>query len=137
MGEVPREEAAMASSREQKVAAVEAYVQAFADSDVEAICALYAEDATVEDPVGTPLHVGAEAIRRFYAGLMAAGGARLELQPPVRTSETTAAFAFSSFLTRDGVPMRIDVIDIFEFDAGGKVKVMRAHWGPGNRHEGV
>jgi steroid delta-isomerase len=132
MGEVPREEAAMASSREQKVAAVEAYVQAFADSDVEAICALYAQDATVEDPVGTPAHVGAEAIRRFYAGLMAAGGARLELQPPVRTS-----FAFSSFLTRGGVPMRIDVIDIFEFDAGGKVKAMRAHWGPGNRHEGV
>jgi steroid delta-isomerase len=127
----------MASSREQKVATVEAYVQAFADHDAEAICALYAQDATVEDPVGTLAHVGAEAIRRFYFGLMEAGGARLELQPPVRTSEMTAAFAFSSFLMRDGVPMRIDVIDIFEFDARGKVKSMRAHCGPGDRHEGV
>jgi steroid delta-isomerase len=126
----------MAVSREQMVATVESYVRAFDEHDADAICALYADDATVEDPVGTPPHVGAEAIRRFYTGLMEAGGARLELQRPVRTSETTAAFAFSSFLTRNGVPMRIDVIDIFVFDARGKVRSMQAHWGPGNRHEG-
>jgi steroid delta-isomerase len=126
----------MAVSREQMVATVESYVRAFDENDADAICALYADDATVEDPVGTPPHVGAEAIRRFYTGLMEAGGARLELQRPVRTSETTAAFAFSSFLTRNGVPMRIDVIDIFVFDARGKVRSMQAHWGPGNRHEG-
>jgi steroid delta-isomerase len=118
-------------------AAVEAYVQAFADHDADAICALYAEDATVEDPVGTPPHEGLAAIRRFYARIMDEGGARLELQPPVRTSESTAAFAFSSYLTRNGVRQRIDVIDIFEFDARGKVRSMRAHWGPGDHHEGV
>ena len=34
-------------------AAVHAYVRALNASDLDAIVALYAEDATVEDPVGT------------------------------------------------------------------------------------
>jgi steroid delta-isomerase len=116
------------------VAAVHAYVRGFLENDADAICALFAEDATVEDPLGTPAHVGHEAVRRFYTRIMNDGGGRLELQGPVRTASNSAAFAFSSYLTRDGVDIRIDVIDVFQFDPAGKIRSMRAFWGPENKH---
>lgn len=34
----------------------------------------------------------------------------------------------------DGKDMAIDVIDTFAFDADGKVKEMKAYFGPGNMH---
>jgi steroid delta-isomerase len=122
-------------SHDDMVAAVEAYVRGFAEGDVDTICGLFAADAVVEDPVGSPPHVGAEAVRRFYQRIMNDGGARLELTGPVRTAASAAAFAFSSHLTRNGVARRIDPIDVFQFDADGKVKSMRAYWGPANLHE--
>jgi steroid delta-isomerase len=122
------------SDHEHMVATVHAYVRGFLENDAQAICALFAEDATVEDPLGTPAHVGIEAVRRFYTRIMNDGGGRLELQGPVRTASGSAAFAFSSYLTRDGVDLRIDVIDVFQFDPAGKIRSMRAYWGPENKH---
>lgn len=122
-------------SHDEMVAAVEAYVRGFATGDVDMICGLFAPDAVVEDPVGSPPHVGTEAVRRFYQRIMNEGGARLELAGPVRTAANSAAFAFSSHLTRGGVSRRIDPIDVFDFDAEGKVKSMRAYWGPANLHD--
>jgi steroid delta-isomerase len=40
------------------IAMVHKYVEAFAKEDMDIIREIYADDATVEDPVGTPLHVG-------------------------------------------------------------------------------
>ena len=48
-------------------AAVHAYVAALNAGDLDAIVALYADDASVEDPVGSTPLVGTEAIRAFYA----------------------------------------------------------------------
>ncbi len=41
-----------------KIAAVHKYVEAFEKSDMDIIREIYADDAIVEDPVGTDLHVG-------------------------------------------------------------------------------
>jgi steroid delta-isomerase len=122
-------------SHEDMVAAVEAYVRGFATGDVDMICSLFAADAIIEDPVGSSPHVGASAVRRFYQRIIDEGGAKLELAGPVRTAANAAVFAFSSHLRRGGVARRIDPIDVFEFDDQGKVKVMRAYWGPANLHE--
>ena len=48
---------------EQMTAAVQAYVDAFEKGDPDAVAALFAEQCTVEDPVGTPVHNGLEAVR--------------------------------------------------------------------------
>jgi steroid delta-isomerase len=121
-------------SHEQMVAAVHAYVDAFAHEDSDAITQLYAADATVEDPIGTPLRSGIEAIRDFYQ--MSVGtGAKLKLEGPVRTAGSIAAFAFSVHVTLDGSPCRIDVIDTFNFDSSGKIAAMKAFWGPLNVHQ--
>lgn len=113
------------------IAAVEAYVAAFDAGDPDAAAAIYAEDCIVEDPVGSPLHHGREAVRAFYAQSMATG-AKLKLEGPVRVAGDYAAFAFSVNLDFGGAPKRIDVIDTFKFDKSGKVVEMRAFWGPTN-----
>lgn len=121
-------------THEQMVAAVHAYVDAFANEDCGAITRLYAADATVEDPVGAPVRRGIEAIRDFYT--MSIGTrAKLTLDGPVRTAGNIAAFAFSVHVTLDGAPCRIDVIDTFNFDSNGKIVAMKAVWGPQNVHQ--
>jgi steroid delta-isomerase len=121
-------------SHEQMIATVHAYVDAFANEDSDAIAQLYAADATVEDPIGTPLRCGIDAIRDFYK--MSVGtGAKLALDGPVRTAGNIAAFAFSVHVTLDGSPCRIDVIDTFNFNSNGKITAMKAFWGPLNVHQ--
>ncbi len=118
---------------EQMTAAVHAYVEAFDKGDPEVAVALFAEDAIIEDPIGTPLKIGHDAIREFYTGSMAAG-AKLVLEGPIRIGGECAAFPFSARLKMNGNDMRVDVIDIFKFNAAGKVVEMKAYFGPGNMH---
>jgi len=112
------------------VEAVERYVEAFEKGDPEMVVALYSADATVEDPIGTPIHAGHDAIREFYTHSMTMGP-KLKLQGPVRTGGDYAAFAFSVELDYGG-RKSIDVIDTFKFDEEGKVVEMRAFWGQAN-----
>ncbi len=114
-------------------AAVHAYVAAFDDGSADQVAALYAENATCEDPVGTPPHKGREAIRAFYAESMKTG-AKLKLEGPIRIASDYAVFAFSVNLNYQGVPQRIDVIDTFRFNEANEVVEMRAFFGPNNMH---
>ena len=114
-------------------AAVEAYVAAFDAGDPDRVAALYAEEATLEDPIGGPLQRGREAIRAFYAEAMKTG-AKLTLEGPVRICGDYAVFPFSVHLDYDGSPKRIDVIDSFRFNDANQVVEMRAFWGATNMH---
>ena len=116
---------------EHKNATVHAYVQGFADADPAAIADLFAEDATIEDPVGTPIKAGKVAIREFYT-FSTTTGAKLELLGDPRCAGDSVAFPFAVKLNHDGAQMVIEVIDTFRFDDAGKVTEMRAFWGPGN-----
>ena len=73
-----------------KIRAVERYVEAFEQSDIEIIRELYAADARVEDPVGSPAHDGLEAICTFYEGALASG-AKLALSGPPRCDRNNAS----------------------------------------------
>lgn len=114
-------------------AAVHAYVAAFAAGDPEQIVVLFAENGTVEDPVGAPIQQGHDAIRQFYTASMATG-AKLQLEGPVRLTDEYAVFAFSVHLEWQGHAQRIDVIDSFRFDDNNKITEMRAFFGPANMH---
>ena len=122
-------------SHEEMVRTVETYIEAFDRADPEAVVSLLAEEAKVEDTVGSPPHSGRDAIRAFYTASMQTG-ARLKLEGPVRTTADAAAFAFSVHLSLESGAMRIDVIDIFRFDAAGKVASMQAYFGPANIRHG-
>ena len=112
---------------EQKIAAVNQYVEAFDKADINIIKALYADDATVEDPVGTDEHVGIEAIVAFYEGALTSG-VKLTLSGNPRCAGNSVAFPF--VVKAPGIA--IEVIDVFEFNEAGKISAMRAYWGPEN-----
>jgi steroid Delta-isomerase len=110
-----------------KIRVVEKYVEAFATGDMNIIREIYAANARVEDPVGTPVHDGLDAICAFYDGALKSG-ARLELTGPPRCSGNAVAFPFQVKMPG----MIVDIIDVFEFDEAGKVVSMKAYWGPEN-----
>ncbi|MDT0575362.1 nuclear transport factor 2 family protein [Croceicoccus sp. F390] len=116
-------------THDEKAAAVHAYIAAFAANDPEAVRQIFSAGARVEDPVGSPAHVGIEAIVEFYTRSMAMKP-KLQLEGPIRTAANSAAFAFS--VVFEGTDMAVEVIDIFEFDEEGKVSSMRAYFAPEN-----
>lgn len=113
-----------------KLAAVDRYVEAFAQADVGIIRSLFADNATVEDPVGSDIHRGIEAICTFYESALGAG-AKLVLTGTPRCAGNAVAFPFQVQLPN----MRLDVIDVFEFDDAGKIASMKAYWGPENARQ--
>lgn len=116
---------------EQLLAAVDGYVSGFAVGDVEAIVSLFAEDATVEDPVGTEPKRGRDAIRAFYA-VSVGTGAKLELLGDPRCAADFVAFPFAVKLEWQGKRQVIEVIDTFRINDDGKITEMRAFFGPAN-----
>jgi steroid Delta-isomerase len=119
-------------SQETMKAAMQAYIDAFNRADTAAILALYAPDATVEDPVGSPVKHGIAEIGAFYT-FSVATGAKLSLDAPIRGSHgSAAAMAFSA---RIG-PVTVRVIDIMTFNEAGKFTSMKAYFGPGDILQG-
>ena len=108
-----------------KIKVVERYVEAFANSDMDIIRNMFADDATVEDPVGSAVHEGMDAICAFYDGALKSG-AKLALTGKPCCAGNAVAFSFQ--VTMPG--MHIDIIDVFEFNEQGKVNSMKAYWGP-------
>lgn len=107
---------------------VEQYVKLVGAGPTEAIVELYAPDATVEDPVGTPVRHGHAAIREFY-DVIAALDRDTELQADtVRIAGNEAAFVFTIVTRVAGQRFTLRPIDVMEFDDTGKITRMRAYW---------
>jgi steroid Delta-isomerase len=125
------------ASADQIRHAFERYCAHLTAHDADAIADLYADDAVVEDPAGSPPIVGRPAIREFYAGaLERARPDAVLLTGPVRVlaSGLAGAATLESHSSRDGHPVRIDIIDVMTFDATGAITSMQAYWGPDNIH---
>jgi len=118
-------------SEETMENAVSAYVARLSAGDLDGVVALFASDASVEDPVGTPPRVGHAALREFF-GVAVSANAKLVLDGPIRTASNYAAFPFHVILDWQGRTTRIDVIDVFQFDEHGKIAEMRAFFGSKN-----
>lgn len=120
---------------EQMQAAVRAYIAALNAGDIDAIVALYAEDATVEDPVGSTPQRGLAQIRTFYSASLSMA-LQVVLDGEIRAVANEAAFAFSVSLVMDGQRITIRPIDVMRFDAQGRITSMRAFFGPDNISHG-
>jgi len=110
-----------------KIVVVKKYVEAFDKKDISIIKAIYADNAVVEDPVGTDPYRGIAEIVAFYEQGLSMG-AKLSLTDTPRCAGKAVAF---SFIVTVGA-MKIDVTDVFEFNDSGKVVSMKAYWGPEN-----
>ncbi|MFD2470360.1 nuclear transport factor 2 family protein [Amycolatopsis silviterrae] len=108
--------------------AVAEYARRLKAGDPARIAALYAEDATVEDPAGSAVRKGREAIAAFYAEL---DGLALTAELlTVRASGDTAAFHLRVVTTTDEFVSSIEPIDVMTFDEQGRITSMRAIWSP-------
>lgn len=103
------------------------YIEAFEKADIEIIKSIYAEDATLEDPVGTGVKQGLKAICEFYTNAFA-GGAKLKLTGDIRCAGNSVVFPFTVIVG----DMKIHPIDVFEVNADGKVQSMKAYWSAEN-----
>ena len=56
-------------SPEQIADTVNRYISLVAKGSADDLVELFADDATVEDPVGGEVHIGRQAIHGFYSGL--------------------------------------------------------------------
>jgi steroid delta-isomerase len=110
-------------------AALQAYIDGFNASDADAIMALFAETAVIEDPVGSPLKSRAEFDTFIRQGVKF--GARLSLAAPVRGSHGNhAAMVFTVTFVQDGVRYTTNSTDVMAFDEAGKITRMDGFWGP-------
>jgi steroid delta-isomerase len=91
------------------------------------VVALFAEDATVEDPVGSDVHRGIEAIRSFIHSVM--DGQQIAVQLTTLNVAGGEA-AFHMQVTMRG--QRLDDIDVMTFNDDAKITSMKAYWGAAN-----
>ncbi len=102
------------------------YPELVTKGDVDAIVDLYAEDATIEDPIGSELRAGRDAIREFYQA--AAGTITMKRTGPVRVAGDEAATPLVVLIGPEGQQQALDVISVMTFDHASKIKTMRAYW---------
>lgn len=102
------------------------YPELISKADVDAIVELYAEDGTIEDPIGTDLHIGRDAIRAFYEA--AIGAITMKRTGPVRIAGNEAATPVVVFMGSGEKRMAVDIISAMVFDEAGKITSMRAWW---------
>lgn len=112
-------------------AALQAYIDGFNAGDADAIMALFADNAVIEDPVGSPLKSRAEFEAFIRQGV--AYGARLSLAAPIRGSHgNQAAMAFIVIFAQDGRRITTNSVDVMTFNEAGKITRMNGYWGPGD-----
>jgi len=114
-------------SAEQITQTVHRYLDFVAKGQADEIAALYAVDATVEDPVGgEEVHIGRQAIRGFYSAVE-----NVTCETEVITLRALGnEVAFFWRLTLGG--MQFEIISVMTFDEEGKIASMKAYWGPEN-----
>ncbi|EGD53405.1 nuclear transport factor 2 family protein [Gordonia neofelifaecis] len=108
-------------------AVITEYLAAVASGDASKVAALYADEATLEDPVGSEPNRGRAAIEAFYGGLQ--GEISTELLN-ARVAGLEAAFHFRVITKAGDATYTIEPIDVMTFDESGKITSMRAFWSP-------
>ncbi len=115
---------------EDNAKTVRRYLELAAAGNVDAIVELYADDATVEDPVGSEVHIGHEAIRGFYSKIPKGdNGAEVFT---LRALGHEAAFYWALTIDLGDNRMRIEIISTMTFNDDGRIASMKAYWGPEN-----
>lgn len=107
------------------------YLKYLNDRKLNDILFLFADGATVENPVGGDIILGKVSLRNFYSELFKKE-ASYTRTGEVRASGVEIAFPFQIRKDIDGTPTIIDVIEVFRFDSTDKIISVRSFWGPFN-----
>lgn len=110
-----------------KVDFVRAYLRALCESDLDTIKSFYDGNSTFEDPYGSRYLKGVDQIAEVYKNVFVQGVAA-EQTGEVRCCGDSVAVPYRAKVG----PRRINCITVFQFADSGKLKSMRAYWGPEN-----
>lgn len=117
------------TSVDERKAAVERYLGLVSKGTADEIMALYAPEATLEDPVGSEPKVGREAIGEFYRSFES-----MEIDTNLRevraSGESAIAFAFDVVTKLPDSTMTVSAIEVMTFDDAGLIASMKAYWSP-------
>jgi steroid delta-isomerase len=102
------------------------YPELVTKGDVDGIVELYADDATIEDPIGSEVREGRAAVRAFYEA--SAGTVTMKRTGPVRVAGHEAATPLVVLMGPEGQQQALDIISVMTFDETGKIQSMRAYW---------
>jgi len=112
-------------------AAMRRYAELLNAGDLEGVLALYADDGTLEDPVGSETRSGKAEIRAFYEQAIASGAQMRIIGAQRGSAGNAASMALEVEVGAPGAPkMLVGAIETMHFNAAGKVVAMRAYWGP-------
>ncbi|OBA63361.1 steroid delta-isomerase [Mycobacterium sp. 1100029.7] len=115
-------------SEEAITATVKSYLTNVADGATDQIVDLYTADATIEDPAGSEVRRGHDAVREFYAAFQDAKKDTELLE--IRVGGNEAAFFWHLTLDAGDTRTRISPISLMTFDDDAKITSMRAFWSP-------
>lgn len=116
------------ASADQIRATVDAYVDAYDRNDKAAFLALWAADGVLEDPVGTPAHVGVDALGAFWDGARELAD-RIVLKPQstiLAGGEAAVVIEIHAHMGDGGLVMQ--AVDVMQFDDDGRLTNVRAYW---------
>jgi len=120
----------MMDSRLDQVGAeaiVDRYLARHAATDLEGVLALFAGNAIVEDPVGSPARCGHAAIREFYRETHARNGPLVfERVGRLLLGADEIALHVRARLARDAEGPGMDVIYLLRVDEAGLFRSLRA-----------
>jgi steroid Delta-isomerase len=109
-------------------ATVNRYLELLATGGADEITALYTDDATIEDPVGSDVRRGRGAVHEFYAAIENLSK-ETELVT-LRAAGNEIAFSWRMTVNAGGSRTRLEPISVMTFDADAKITSMRAFWSP-------
>jgi steroid Delta-isomerase len=115
-------------SQEAVAQTVNSYLEFVAKGATEDVVALYAADGTIEDPVGSDLKRGHDAIREFYAAFQDVP--KTTELAELRVAGSEATFLWHLTLNTGDSHSRITPISLMTFDDDARITSMRAFWSP-------
>ena len=99
--------------------------------DPEAIASTFAEDGTTYDPVGSKGLTGRDAIREFFSSIYKNFKSVALTEDSIFVAGGGAAVKWTGKGTStNGKNVNFEGIDVFEVDADGKIRTVRAYWNP-------
>ncbi|MEO6467691.1 MAG: nuclear transport factor 2 family protein [Acidimicrobiia bacterium] len=116
------------ASNEQIQATIDGYIDAYVQNNKAAFLALWAPDGVLEDPVGTPAHVGKDALGAFWDGARElADRIILKLDRAVIAGgEAAVTIEINAHMGEGGLAM--PAVDIMRFNDDGLLTSVRAYW---------
>lgn len=112
-------------------ATLENYIKAWTTKDKALLLSLFAEDATLEDPVGTPPFKGHEGIGRFWD--FALQDAKRQVTPRLEEIRALPGAGIVRFTmevrlpeTREG--LNLSIVEYAEFNEAGRIQRLRVFW---------